>query len=98
MAQLQLQQLQPQLLPHLQVLQSQPPPSTAASNPPALALVVGAASTMGFMPTVAVVSMSGDILQPPQPLPHWQPEPHPQLPLQQDMLSVEWITGEGRSR
>jgi hypothetical protein len=63
MAQLQLQQLQPQLLPHLQVLQSQPPPSTAASNPPALALVVGAASTMGFMPTVAVVSMSGDILQ-----------------------------------
>nr|ACE86394.1 hypothetical protein [Sorghum bicolor] len=39
MAQLQLQQLQPQLLPHLQVLQSQPPPSTAASNPPALALV-----------------------------------------------------------
>ena len=31
--QLQLQQEQPQLVPHLQVLQSQPPPSVAASNP-----------------------------------------------------------------
>jgi len=60
---LQLQQEQPQLVPHLQVLQSQPPPSVATSNPPALALVVGAASTMGLMPTVAVVSTSGDILQ-----------------------------------
>ena len=34
--QLQLQQEQPQLVPHLQVLQSQPPPSVAASNPPEL--------------------------------------------------------------
>ena len=77
---MQLQQAQPQLVPHLQVLQSQPPPSVAASNPPALALVVGAARTMGLMPTVAVVSTSGDILQPPHPLPHWQPEPQPQPP------------------
>jgi len=34
--QLQLQQEQPQLVPHLQVLQSQPPLSVAASNPPEL--------------------------------------------------------------
>jgi hypothetical protein len=34
--QLQLQQEQPQLVPHLQVLQSQPPASVAASNPPEL--------------------------------------------------------------
>lgn len=34
--QLQLQQEQPQLVPHLQVLQSQPPASAAASNPPEL--------------------------------------------------------------
>jgi hypothetical protein len=29
---------------------------------------------------------SGYILQPPQPLPHLQPDPHPQFPPQQDIF------------
>jgi len=84
--QLQLQQEQPQLVPHLQVLQSQPPPSVAASNPPELALLLAAAMTMVVV-VVEEASTSGDILQPPHPLPHLQPESHPQLPPQQDISS-----------
>lgn len=91
-AQLQLQQEQPQLVPHLQVLQSQPPPSVAASKPPALALVVGAARTVVLTLLVAAVSTSGYIPQPLHPLPQEQLEPHPHLPPQQD----DMITGEGR--
>ena len=84
-AQLQLQQEQPQAVPHLQVVQSQPPVSPPAiSNPPELPLWEAVGMTMAAAPAVA--STSGNILHPPQPLPHWQPAPHPQLPPQQDIL------------
>ncbi|MCQ8115566.1 hypothetical protein NP565_23640, partial [Vibrio parahaemolyticus] len=85
---MQEQQEQPlQLVPHLQVLQPQPPfspLSTAISIPPELALLDGAARTKVLV--VAVASTSGNILHPPQPPPHWQPLPQPQLPPQQDIF------------
>ena len=85
-SQLQLQQEQPQAVPHLQVVQSQPPFSPAISNPPEVPLWVAAAMIMVVV--AAVASTSGNILHPPQPEPHWQPEPHPHLPPQQDILRL----------
>ena len=81
---MQLQQEQPQAVPHLQVVQSQPPASPAISSPPEVALWLAVGITMAAAPAVA--STSGNILQPPQPLPHWQPAPQPHLPPQQDIL------------
>jgi hypothetical protein len=62
-AQLQEQQEQPQLVPHLQVVQSQPPFSASAIivMPPELPLLVAAAMTMVVV--VADASTSGNILQ-----------------------------------
>ncbi|WP_215258549.1 hypothetical protein, partial [Escherichia coli] len=80
---MQLQQEQPQLVPHLQVVQSQPPFSVAISNPPELALWVAATRTVVL---VAVASTSGYIPHPLHPLPHLQPEPQPQFPPQHDIL------------
>jgi hypothetical protein len=60
---LQEQQEQPQLVPHLQVVQSQPPFSDSAIiiKPPELPLLVAAAMTMVVV--VADASTSGNILQ-----------------------------------
>ncbi|MCH1921751.1 hypothetical protein L9G15_20320 [Shewanella sp. A3A] len=35
-----------------------------------------------------VVGSTSEYLHPPQPLPHWQLEPHPQLPPQHDMVMM----------
>ena len=91
---MQLQQEQPHAVPHLQVVQSQPPVSPAVSNPPELPLWEAVGMTMAAAPAVA--STSGNILHPPQPLPHLQPAPHPQLPPQQDILLSLVGGGEGR--
>ncbi|MDK0841571.1 hypothetical protein P5E51_15875, partial [Clostridium perfringens] len=81
---MQLQQEQPQLVPHLQVVQSQPPFSVAISNPPEVPLWVAAAMIMVLV--VAVASTSGYIPHPLHPLPHLQPEPQPQFPPQHDIF------------
>ncbi|MCP8971441.1 hypothetical protein NK662_23320 [Ectobacillus sp. SYSU M60031] len=83
---MQLQQEQPQLVPHLQVLQPQLPFSAPISDPPEAApdpLLVASARKV-----VVVVGSTSEYLHPPQPLPHWQLEPHPQLPPQHDMVMM----------
>ncbi len=74
-------------MPHLHWVQPQPPSSAAISIPPELALWVAVAATRRVAPAA---STSGYMLQPPQPLPHLQALPQPQLPPQQDIFEVAW--------
>ena len=77
---LQVNGLQEQLGPHLH-----PPFSAAASNDGVP--LEGATPMMRVWEVVFTPSsISGYILHPPQPLPHLQPDPHPQLPPQHDMV------------
>ena len=83
---LQVHGLQVQLGPHLH-----PPFSAAASNDGVP--LEGATPMMRVWEAVFTPSsISGYILHPPQPLPHLQPDPHPQLPPQHDMV------GDDRTR
>lgn len=70
-------------MPHLQVLQPQPPFSAAISIPPELALWAAVATTRRLE---VWTSASGYMLQPLQPLPHLQDDPQLQFPPQQDIF------------
>ncbi|MCA0777041.1 hypothetical protein KUO10_23150 [Vibrio vulnificus] len=48
--------------------------------------MAGGATPEMRVAVVVLISISGYIPHPLHPLPHWQPDPHPQFPPQQDIF------------
>ncbi|MDK0835639.1 hypothetical protein P5E39_16440, partial [Clostridium perfringens] len=71
-----------QLSPHLQPFSAAMPISASASKYE----MVGATPEIRAAELLEASPKSGNILHPPQPLPHLQADPQPQLPLQHDIF------------
>eukprot|EP00268_Persea_americana_P049564 TRINITY_DN5319_c0_g1_i1.p1 TRINITY_DN5319_c0_g1~~TRINITY_DN5319_c0_g1_i1.p1 ORF type:complete len:111 (-),score=22.27 TRINITY_DN5319_c0_g1_i1:69-401(-) len=87
---LQVHGSQVQLDPHLQPPFSAPTPISAPSK-----YCFWGATPMIRLSVVLLSpekDRSGYILHPPHPLPHLQPDPQPQFPPQQDILSLSTLT------
>ncbi|MCA0763353.1 hypothetical protein, partial [Vibrio vulnificus] len=79
----QLQGSHSQFAPHLHPC---PPSAVRLCSAPSEYIMAGGATPEMRVAVVVLISISGYIPHPLHPLPHWQPDPHPQFPPQQDIF------------